>query len=149
MLCGSLLIAAVFLMLAYTGIPPVIPMAMMGIAFALVPAVLWMAIVFVVDRSRLGLASAVADAVQQLGLVGTNLMIGRSNDRWSAGAANPAGYRPGMWIFTSLAMLAVLSAAVLHRVETGPQGHGLETITASSFPTHGSAEPASAGTPAE
>ena len=130
MTCGSLLLVPVFLMLAYTDIPPVIPMAMMGIAFALVPAVLWMAVVFVVPRSRLGFASAVVDAIQQIGLVAVNLLIGWSNDRWLASAANPAGYHPGMWIFTTLAVLGVVFAYLLRRVETGPHAHGLETITA-------------------
>lgn len=130
MTAGSLLLVPVFLMLAYTDIPPFVPMAMMGIAFALVPAVLWMSIVFVVDRSRLGFASAVVDAVQQIGLVGANLLIGWSNDRWLADAANPAGYRPGMWMFTVFAGLAVFFVIALRRVETGPHAHGLETLTA-------------------
>ncbi len=76
----------------------------------MVPAVLWMAIVLVVDRSRLGLASAVVDVVQQVGLVVVNLLIGWSNDRWLAGAAQPGRYRPGMWIFTALALVAGLAA---------------------------------------
>jgi MFS family permease len=130
MMVGSLLLIPVFLMLAYTDISPVVPMAMMGIAFALVPAVLWMSIVFVVPRARLGFASAVVDAIQQIGLVLVNLLIGWSNDRWLASAANPAGYHPGMWMFTTLAVLGVLFAFVLRRVETGPRAHGLETITA-------------------
>jgi hypothetical protein len=107
-----------------------VPMALMGIAFALVPAVLWMSVVLVVDRSRLGFASAVVDAVQQVGLVSVNLLIGWSNDRWLAGPANPGGYRPGMWIFTALALLAVCFVVALRRVETGPGAHGLETIRA-------------------
>jgi len=128
MLIGSLLLVPVFLMLAFTGIAPVVPLAMMGVAFALVPAVLWMSIVFVVDRSRLGFASGVVDAIQQLGLVGANLAIGWTNDRWLAGPANPAGYGPGMLLFTASAVLAVIIAIVLRRVETGPDAHGLETI---------------------
>jgi MFS family permease len=130
MMIGSLILVPVFLMLAYTDIPPAIPLAMMGIAFALVPAVLWMSVVFVVDRSRLGFASAVVDAVQQVGLVGANLLIGWTNDRWLADAANPAGYRPGMWLFTAFAGVAVFAAIVLRWVETGPHAHGLETLTA-------------------
>jgi MFS family permease len=130
MMFGSMLLVPVFLMLGYTRIPPVIPLAMMGVAFALVPAVLWMSIVFVVDRSRLGFASAIVDAIQQVGLVAVNLLIGTSNDRWLAGAANPAGYHPGLWFFTVLAVLAVSCAFVLRRVEAGPCAHGLDTITA-------------------
>jgi MFS family permease len=130
MALGSLLLVPVFLLLAWTDIPPLVPMAMMGVAFAMVPAVLWMSVVLVVDRSRLGFASAVVDAIQQIGLVGMNLLIGWSNDRWLAGPANPAGYRPGMWIFTGLALLAVCCGLALRRVETGPRAQGLETIRA-------------------
>lgn len=130
MLLGSFLLLPVFLLLAWTDVPPIVPMALMGVAFAMVPAVLWMSVVLVVDRSRLGFASAVVDAIQQLGLVLMNLLIGWSNDHWLAGPANPAGYRPGMWIFTALALLAVCCAIALRRVETGPRAQGLETIRA-------------------
>jgi len=129
MMFGALLIVPVFPMLGFTNIPPAIPMAMMGVAFALVPAVMWPALVYVVDRSRLGLANGMLDAVQQLGLVVINLLIGRVNDHWLASATNAAGYRAGLWIFTSIAVLAVLCAFALWRVETGPSSHGLETTT--------------------
>jgi MFS family permease len=129
MMYGSLLIVPVFLMLAYTDIPPAIPMAMMGVAFALVPAVMWPALAYVVDRSRLGSANGMLDAIQQLGLVVINLLIGWSNDHWLASAVNTAGYRPSMWIFTAVAVAGVLAAFALRRVETGPHAHGLETIT--------------------
>ena len=129
MMCGSLLIVPVFLMLGYTDIPPAIPMAMMGVAFALVPAVMWPALVYVVDTSRLGLANGMLDTVQQIGLVVINLLIGWANDHWLASATNAAGYRPGMWMFTAIAVLAVLCGFALWRVETGPRAHGLETIT--------------------
>ena len=117
-------------MLAFTSIPPFIPMAMMGVAFALVPAVMWPALAYVVDRSRLGMANGMLDTVQQIGLVGINLTIGMTNDWAGASAANPGGYAPSMIIFTVIALLAVVCAFALRKVETGPHGHGLETITA-------------------
>lgn len=129
MMFGSLLIVPVFPMLGYTNIPPAIPMAMMGVAFALVPAVMWPALVYVVDKTRWGLANGMLDSVQQLGLVVINLMIGWANDRWLASATNAAGYHAGMWMFTGIAVLAVVSSFALWRVETGPAAHGLETIT--------------------
>jgi MFS family permease len=129
MMFGSALIVPVFLILAYTDIPPAVPMSMIGVAFALVPTVLWPSLVYIVPRSRLGFANGLLDAIQQAGMAGVNLMIGWSNDHWAAGAANPAGYRPGLWIFTTFAVLAVLFALLLRRVETGPRAHGLETIT--------------------
>ena len=129
MMFGSLLIVPVFLLLGYTDVPPVIPMAMMGVAFALVPSVMWPALVYVVHRSRLGMANGMLDTIQQIGLVAINLLIGWSNDHWLASAANAAGYHASMWIFTVIAVLAVLCALALWRVETGPHAHGLETIT--------------------
>jgi MFS family permease len=129
MMFGSLLIVPVFLMLGYTDIPPVIPMAMMGVAFALVPSVMWPALVYVVAKSRLGIANGMLDTIQQAGLVAINLLIGWSNDHWLASAANASGYHASMWIFTATAVLAVLSALALWRVESGPHAHGLETIT--------------------
>lgn len=130
MMFGSLLIVPVFPMLAFTQIHPVIPMAMMGVAFALVPAVMWPALVYVVEKSRLGLANGMLDSVQQLGLVIINLLIGRANDHWKASASNAAGYHAGLLIFTGIAILAVVIAYALWRTETGASAHGLETITA-------------------
>lgn len=129
MMFGSLLIVPVFPMLAYTNIPPVVPMAMMGVAFALVPAVMWPALVYVVERSRQGLANGMLDTVQQAGLAAINLLIGWANDHWLASAQNVAGYRAGLLMFTGIAVLAVVCAFALWKAETGPQAHGLETIT--------------------
>jgi MFS family permease len=129
MMVGSALLLPVFLMLAYTDIPPVVPMAMMGVAFGLVPAVMWPSLAYVCERSRLGIANGMLDTVQQIGLVIINLGIGMTNDFWRASATNPGGYRASMWAFTGVAVLAVLCALALWRQETGPNAHGLETIT--------------------
>ena len=129
MMFGSLLIVPVFPMLSYTSIPPVIPMAMMGVAFALVPAIMWPALVYVVEEAKLGLANGMLDSVQQLGLVIVNVWIGWANDHWLASATNAAGYHAGMLMFTGIALLSVLCAFALWRAETGPHAHGLETIS--------------------
>jgi MFS family permease len=129
MMFGSLLIVPVFPMLSYASIPPVIPMALMGVAFALVPAVMWPALVYIVDKSRLGLANGMLDTVQQLGLIAINLLVGWANDHWLASATNAAGYHAGLWIFTGIALSTVLFAFALWRVETRSGNHGLETIT--------------------
>jgi sugar phosphate permease len=69
------------------------------------------------------------DSVQQLGLVVINLLIGWVNDHWMANAMHPAGYHAGLVVFTAIAILAVVCAFTLWRVENGPSSHGLETIT--------------------
>jgi MFS family permease len=132
MMAGSFLLMPVYLMMAYHITPLGVPIAMMGVAFSLVPAVMWPAVAYIVEERRLGTAYAVMTLVQQIGVAGMNWMIGRTNDAYHASAANPAGYTPGMWIFSILGFLALLFAWLLRRVETGPNAHGLETITAKS-----------------
>jgi hypothetical protein len=70
--------------------------------------------------------------IQQIGVAGMNWTIGRTNDAFGASAANPMGHAPGMWIFSILGFLALFFAILLRREETGPNAHGLETITTSS-----------------
>jgi MFS family permease len=135
MMVGSILIVPVFPMLSYTSIPPAIPMAMMGVAFALVPAIIWPALVYVVEESNLGLANGMLDTVQQLGLVIVNLSIGWANDHWLASPTNAAGYHAGMLMFSGIALLSVVCAFALWRAETGPDAHGLETITTKKLKT--------------
>jgi len=132
MMLGSTLLIPVYLMLAYTNISPYVPMAMMGVAFSLVPALMWPSVAYIVDQSKLGTAYGLMTMIQNIGLAGLNLLVGWANDHGHASAQNPAGYRPGMWIFTILGFLGVLFAFLLRQRELGPHGHGLETITTAS-----------------
>jgi len=43
---------------------------------------------------------------------------------------NASGYALRMWVFSTPGFLGMLFAFLLHGRETGPHGHGLETITA-------------------
>ncbi len=152
MMFGSLLIIPVYLMMAYKfGKPEVmsdsdfvhltiqffdvngsipiyliLPMAMMGIAFSLVPAVMWPSVAIIVDPKKLGTAYGLMTMIQNIGLFGFNLLIGFANDVSQASFSNPAGYNTGMWIFSILGFLGLLFAFLLRRAETGPGGHGLE-----------------------
>lgn len=132
MMFGSLLLIPVYLIMAYTSVDLYVPMAMMGVAFSLIPAVMWPSVAYIVEPSKLGTAYGVMTMVQNIGLFGFNLLIGWANDRGQASASNPAGYHTGMWIFSVLGFLGVLFAFLLHQRETGPHGHGLETITIAS-----------------
>ncbi len=130
MMFGSLLLIPVYLMMAYTHISLYVPMAMMGIAFALIPAVMWPSVAYIVDENKLGTAYGLMTMIQNIGLAGLNLLIGWSNTHWNASADNPRGYIPGMWMFSALGFLGFFFAFLLRQRETGPHGHGLETITA-------------------
>jgi len=132
MVFGSFLIMPVFVMMAYHLTPLWVPVAMMGIAFSLIPAVMWPSVAYIVDEKRLGTAYAVMTLIQQLGVMGMPLVIGFLNDHYQASADNPIGHAPGMWAFSILGFLALFFAIMLRRSETGPDAHGLETITASS-----------------
>ena len=119
-------------MMAYTHVSLYVPMAMMGIAFSLIPAVMWPSVSYVVDGIKLGTAYGLMTLIQNIGLAGFNLLIGWANDMSAAGAANPGGYAAGMWIFSVLGFFGLFFAALLRKSETGPHAHGLETITTAS-----------------
>ncbi|MGA8892814.1 MAG: MFS transporter [Anaeromyxobacteraceae bacterium] len=128
MAIGSATLIPVYLLMVYTGIPLWIVIAFMGIAFSLIPAVMWPSVAYLVPEHRLGTAYSVMTLVQQVGLAGMNWLIGATNDAAHASAANPAGYKPGMWIFTALGFLGLLFSWLLYRSEKGPGGHGLEAV---------------------
>jgi MFS family permease len=129
MMFGSLLLIPVYLILAYTHISLYVPMAMMGIAFSLIPAVMWPSVTYVVEGPKLGTAYGLMTLIQNIGLAGFNLLIGWANDVSDASHANPGGYTLGMWIFSVLGFCGLLFAFLLRRRESGPRAHGLETIT--------------------
>jgi hypothetical protein len=70
MMLGSLLLIPVYLMMAYTHINLYIPMAMMGVAFSLIPAVMWPSVAYIVDQAKLGTAYGLMTMIQNIGLFG-------------------------------------------------------------------------------
>src|SRR5512137_1628292 len=127
MALGSAALLPVYLAMAYTGLPLWLIVLFMGVAFSLIPAVMWPSVAYLVPEGRLGTAYALMTLVQNVGLAGMNWLIGWTNDAARASAANPGGYRPGMWIFTTLGFVGLLFSWLLYRSERSPAGHGLET----------------------
>ena len=130
MMFGSILLMPVYLLMAYSRVSLFLPVALMGIAFSLIPAVMWPSVAYIVEQSRLGTAYALMTLFQQIGFFIMNLLIGQANDYTGAGLGNPGGYALGMCIFSVLGFLGLFFACLLRRRETGPHAHGLETITA-------------------
>ncbi|MCX6241829.1 MAG: MFS transporter [Bacteroidetes bacterium] len=126
MMFGSLLIIPVYLMMGYTSINLLIPMSIMGIAFSLVPAVMWPSVSLVTPASKLGTAYGLMTMIQNIGLFGFNIVIGWANDVSKASAEHPQGYHMGMWIFSVLGFFGLLFAFLLRRNESGPNKFGLE-----------------------
>ncbi len=135
MMFGSLLLMPVYLMMAYSPTSLYMPVAMMGIVFSLIPAVMWPSVAYIVDQSRLGTAYALMTLIQQIGFFLLNLLIGRANDFSHAGLDNPGGYALGMWIFSVLGFVGLALSIALRIRETGPRRHGLETITTAKATT--------------
>jgi MFS family permease len=131
MMFGSVLLIPVYLMMAYSHVTLYVPMVIMGVAFSLIPAVMWPSVAYIVDQSRLGTAYGLMTMIQNVGLFGFNLLVGWANDYNHAGPSHPSGYSLGMWIFSILGFLGFAFAFLLRQRELGPQGHGLETITTS------------------
>lgn len=147
MTIGSLLLLPLFLMVTY--LPPgfdvrlwlpffgnfelpillLVTMIFLGIAFSLIPAVMWPSVAYIVEQRRLGSAFALMTLCQQVGMALVPWLIGLLNDRFLAGPEHPQGYAPGMWLFTALASLGLFFSYKLWRTEQGPGSHGLETIT--------------------
>jgi MFS family permease len=119
MMFGSILLLPVYLILVYTQIPPIIPMAIMGMSFSLIPAVMWPSVAYIIEESKLGTAYGVMTMIQNIGLTAFNFLIGWTNDV-------SGGYTLGMWIFSSLGFFGLLFAWLLRRRERGPYGHRLE-----------------------
>jgi MFS family permease len=130
MAAGSLLLLAVFPILAYTQADLWITTVMIGIAFSLVPAVLWPAVPYLVPANRLGTAYGLMTMLQNVGMMLVNLFAGLLNDTYGAGADNPGGYTPMLWMFLILSLFGLVFAYALRLRETSPRGHGLETIRA-------------------
>ena len=130
MFLGSLLLLAVFPTLLYTDADLWVSTVMIGIAFSLVPAVLWASVPYLVEAKRLGTALGLMTLVQNVGLSVVNLAAGVLNDWGHAGAGNPDGYRPMLWMFTALSVAGLIFSALLRQREVGPHGHGLETVRA-------------------
>jgi MFS family permease len=129
MLLASMLLAPVYLLMAYTKVSLFVPLCMMGAAFSVIPAVMWPSVAYIVDQKRLGTAYALMTLIEQVGFFVLNLLIGRANDARHAGLGNMQGYRFGLWIFTVISVAGFIFAALLRIRETGTKAHGLETIT--------------------
>jgi MFS family permease len=112
---------------AGTPVELVLSMAMMGLAFALVPAVLWPAVTYLVPEARLGSAYALMTFCQQIGWSVMSGGMGKVKDAAGASAAHPSGWVPVMWMLAGLALAGFAFSFLLWRDERGPRAHGLET----------------------
>jgi MFS family permease len=123
---GTMLLPVTFVVLGLTDFSPWISTVLMGVSFALVPAIIWPATTLLVERRRLGTALGVITLLQNLGLWSSNRFAGWLADKAGAGPTNPQGYTTMLWFFGLLSLAALSSVVLLWRRESSPNGHGLE-----------------------
>jgi MFS family permease len=103
---------------------------LIGIAFSLVPAVIWPAVPYLVEPNRLGTAYGLMTMVQAIGLTTINVVAGALNDASGASAENPGGYTPMLWLFLILSLFGFVFAFALRIREASQEGRGLESVKA-------------------
>jgi hypothetical protein len=113
-------------------VTPYVSMTLVGIAFSLIPAVMWPSVAYLVDEKKLGTAYALMGLIQQLGVAIIDEGIGFSNDHFGASAANPSGYNGMLYLVSTLGILGLFFSFMLWRTERGPDAHGLYTNKANA-----------------
>jgi len=115
---GALMLPLSFVFLGTTSDSALwLPTVLLGVAFSLVPAVLWPAVAKYVEPHQLGTAYGLMTMLQNLGLTVANVIAGYINDTSGASAANPAGYGSMLWFFGLLSLAGFLFALFLWRRE--------------------------------
>jgi MFS family permease len=117
MMVGSLLLPLSFVFLGGSSHELWVPTVLLGIAFSLVPAVLWPAVARYVEPHQLGTAYGLMTMLQNTGMTFANVVAGRLNDANGASAANPAGYDGMLWFFGLLSLAGFLITLPLWRHE--------------------------------
>jgi MFS family permease len=120
MLLGSALLVPPFLLMPFTGAPLELSMGMLGVAFALVPAVLWPTVTYLVPEQRLGSAYALMTFCQQLAWAAMSWGMGAVKDASGASAANPGGWVPVMGMLAVLSTAGLVFALLFWREERRP-----------------------------
>ncbi len=133
MMLGSVMLIFVHLSLSLTRMTPYVPMAMLGIAFSLIPAAMWPSVAKIVKESRLGTAYGLMFSIQNLGLWAFPILIGTVLDRSNPGVT-PELVADGQAVYDytkPILMLAVLGFfgllfAFLLKRDDKTSGYGLE-----------------------
>ncbi len=118
MIIGTVMLTLVLMVFAlplHASALAVVMMFILGIAFSLLPSVLWPAVPKIVPTSQLGTAYSVIYYIQNIGLMLVPVLIGAVLERNThAGHIN---YSPAMWIFTAIGIAAIIISVMLLRYD--------------------------------
>jgi MFS family permease len=133
MVIGALLLVAVHLLFAIPGLDhwavAVVLMIILGIAFSLVPSAMWPSLAKIIPEKQLGSAYAMTFFIQNIGLAGVPLLIGKVLQNYcivsQTGEKITYDYTLPEILFTGIALLSLLVAIAL-KVVSKNTGYGLE-----------------------
>ena len=120
MVLGSILMVPAFLTMAFTMIPPAIPMIILGCAFVMVPAAMWPSIPLLVEKNRVGTAFGLTTTIQNFGLALFPWLNGLLRD-------STQNYTASMIMFSMLGVIGLVFSVLLLRAD-GREGGKLETV---------------------
>lgn len=128
MILGTIMLTAVLMVFAMplnSSWIAVMAMLILGIAFSLLPAVLWPAVPRIVPMKQLGTAYSIIYYIQNIGLMLIPIVIGAVLQR-NTGVTGEVDYTSAMWIFTAIGVAAIIVAFML-KVADKKHNYGLET----------------------
>ena len=114
MIAGTVMLTVVLMVFALPLHSSALAVAMMfvlGIAFSLLPSVLWPAVPKIVPTSQLGTAYSVIYYIQNIGLMVVPVLIGTILDRNTHDGH--IDYSPAMWVFTVIGIAAIIISVML------------------------------------
>lgn len=115
MIVGTIMLTAVLAVFALplnSGLLAVALMLILGIAFSLLPAVLWPAVPKIVPEKQLGTAYSIIYYIQNIGLMLVPILIGNVLTAHTT-ASGVTEYTSAMWIFTAIGMAGIAVAVML------------------------------------
>lgn len=105
------LVLAVFALPLNSSLLAVCLMFILGIAFSLLPSVLWPAVPKIVPMKQLGTAYSIIYYIQNIGLMLIPIVIGGVLERNTVG--DNVDYTQAMWIFTGIGVAAIIVSIMI------------------------------------
>jgi MFS family permease len=125
MILGAITLLTTHLLFALTSTPPIIPLILLGVAFALVPAAMWPTMVKLVDESKIGTAYGLMYSIQNLGLFIFPLLAGAILDATNPGNPEVSDYTATILMFAVVSFIGLVFALLL-KYEDKKRGFGVE-----------------------
>lgn len=114
MIIGTVMLTVVLVVFALpfsSAVLAIVLMFILGVAFSLLPSVLWPAVPKIVPEKQLGTAYSIIYYIQNIGLMLVPIWIGSELKRHTADGATD--YTTSMWIFSGIGIAAIAVSVML------------------------------------